>query len=232
MNKPSVEGGAPRVLAYLYGGQRTINVPSWPPDSKECFRQQGGFGIPRMKSSGTSMRRGALRLAVATCLVALGLSPPALGQQDNGALPYLRVAGNRLVDEAGAPVVLRGVSFSDPDRLEQAGQWNRAYFEAAQAWNANVVRFPVHPRAWRARGEEDYLRLLDQGIAWATDLGMYVIIDWHSIGNHRGAVRRQPRRRVLRSVQRAHALQRHARPHVVGAVQEPDRRDHLRHLRA
>ncbi len=27
-------GGAPRVLAYLYGGQGTINVPSWAPDSK------------------------------------------------------------------------------------------------------------------------------------------------------------------------------------------------------
>lgn len=27
-------GGAPRVIAYLYGGQGTINVPSWAPDSK------------------------------------------------------------------------------------------------------------------------------------------------------------------------------------------------------
>ena len=28
------DGTAPRVLAYLYGGQGTINVPSWSPDSK------------------------------------------------------------------------------------------------------------------------------------------------------------------------------------------------------
>ncbi|HEY0780604.1 MAG TPA: hypothetical protein VGD56_21790 [Gemmatirosa sp.] len=28
------DGGAPRVLAYVYGGQGTINVPSWSPDSK------------------------------------------------------------------------------------------------------------------------------------------------------------------------------------------------------
>lgn len=27
-------GGVPRVIAYLYGGQGTINVPSWSPDSK------------------------------------------------------------------------------------------------------------------------------------------------------------------------------------------------------
>jgi hypothetical protein len=29
-----LDGGAPRVLAYLYGGQGTMNVPSWSPDSK------------------------------------------------------------------------------------------------------------------------------------------------------------------------------------------------------
>jgi Tol biopolymer transport system component len=29
------EGGTPRVIAYLYGGQGTINVPSWSPDSKK-----------------------------------------------------------------------------------------------------------------------------------------------------------------------------------------------------
>jgi Tol biopolymer transport system component len=27
-------GGSPRTIAYLYGGQGTINVPSWSPDSR------------------------------------------------------------------------------------------------------------------------------------------------------------------------------------------------------
>jgi Tol biopolymer transport system component len=30
----AVSGSAPKVVAYLYGGQGTINVPSWSPDSK------------------------------------------------------------------------------------------------------------------------------------------------------------------------------------------------------
>jgi len=30
-----VSGGAPRVIAFLYGGQGTINVPSWSPDSRK-----------------------------------------------------------------------------------------------------------------------------------------------------------------------------------------------------
>jgi Tol biopolymer transport system component len=29
-----IEGGTPRVIAYVYGGQGTINVPSWSPDSR------------------------------------------------------------------------------------------------------------------------------------------------------------------------------------------------------
>lgn len=36
-------GGAPRVIAHLYGGQGTINVPSWSPDSKHiAFVSYGG----------------------------------------------------------------------------------------------------------------------------------------------------------------------------------------------
>jgi hypothetical protein len=30
-----ISGGAPKVIAYAYGGQGTINVPSWSPDSKK-----------------------------------------------------------------------------------------------------------------------------------------------------------------------------------------------------
>jgi Tol biopolymer transport system component len=30
-----LDGGTPKVLAYLYGGQGTINVPSWSPDGRQ-----------------------------------------------------------------------------------------------------------------------------------------------------------------------------------------------------
>jgi len=29
-----VAGGAPKVVGYVYGGQGTINVPSWSPDGR------------------------------------------------------------------------------------------------------------------------------------------------------------------------------------------------------
>lgn len=130
----------------------------------------------------------ALSTIVMTC-AALAQSP---GQSDQHTLPFIRVAGNHFVDENGKVFIFRGVSFSDPDRLERMGHWNKAYFEVARNWNANVVRFPVHPRAWRERGEEEYLKLLDQGIQWAAELRLYVIIDWHSIGNLRTELFQHP----------------------------------------
>ncbi|MEX0719266.1 MAG: glycoside hydrolase family 5 protein [Balneolaceae bacterium] len=113
---------------------------------------------------------------------------PATAQNIDHPLPLISVEGNRFVDENGDVYNFRGVSSSDPDRLEKAGHWNKEYFEAVKSFNANVIRFPVHPRAWRERGHEEYLNLLDDGIKWAGELGMYVIIDWHSIGNLRTEV--------------------------------------------
>lgn len=43
-----VDGGTPRVIAYLYGGQGTINTPSWSPDSKRIafVSNSGAWGAP------------------------------------------------------------------------------------------------------------------------------------------------------------------------------------------
>ena len=98
-------------------------------------------------------------------------------------LPKLQVEGKNIVNQKGEVVRLRGVSFSDPDKLERNGQWNKAYFQEAKNWGCNVVRFAVHPTALNNRGWDAYFGLMDKGIKWAEELEMYVIIDWHSIGN-------------------------------------------------
>lgn len=100
-------------------------------------------------------------------------------------LPRLAVDGNRFVNPGGETVVLRGVSFADPADLAERGVWNRKMFEKAAAWNCNLIRIPVHPTWLRREGLPQYLEWLDQSIAWAGELGMYVIIDWHTIGNPR-----------------------------------------------
>ena len=100
-------------------------------------------------------------------------------------LSRISVNENQFVNQNGDIMVFRGLNTSDPDKLETQGHWNKSYFEEIKKWGANLVRFPVHPPAWQKRGKENYLALLDDGIKWATELGLYVIIDWHSIGNLR-----------------------------------------------
>lgn len=98
-------------------------------------------------------------------------------------LSFIHVEGNRFVDEAGVAVVFRGLNVSDPARLAGQGKWTREHFEVIKSWGANIVRLPVHPSAWRANGKDKYFALIDQAVHWAGELDMYLIIDWHSIGN-------------------------------------------------
>jgi hypothetical protein len=138
---------------------------------------------------------GRIALLLPATILAAGLAfAPAAGQDRAASLPRIQVEGNRFVDPVGASVVFRGFSISDPDKLEREGQWNPALFEEARTrWNANIIRIPVHPATWRERGEEAYLALLDDGIRWAEEHSLYVIIDWHTIGNLRTELFQHPR---------------------------------------
>ncbi|HNR07273.1 MAG TPA: glycoside hydrolase family 5 protein [Saprospiraceae bacterium] len=119
-------------------------------------------------------------LVCCATLLLMGLSFEMAAQ---ASLSRIRVESNRFVNEQNETLVFRGYNTSDPDKLVYDGQWNKSYFEEIRAWGGNIVRFPVHPAAWRRQGKNNYLRLLDQGIRWAGEAGLYVIIDWHSIGN-------------------------------------------------
>ena len=100
-------------------------------------------------------------------------------------LSKISVKGNNFVTADGKVFIFRGLNTSDPDNLSRLGHWNKAYFEEMKAWGANVARFPIHPTAWRKHGKKEYMKMLDEGVQWAKELGIYVIIDWHSIGNLR-----------------------------------------------
>jgi hypothetical protein len=131
-------------------------------------------------------------LRVVFVLGVVGAAGVASGAPPANAGRALRVRGNQFVDAAEKPVVFRGVAISDPDKLEKGGRWNKRLFEEIKAWGANVVRVPVHPVAWRARGPRAYLALLDQGVGWARETGLSVMVDWHVIGNLRTELMQDP----------------------------------------
>lgn len=107
-------------------------------------------------------------------------------------LPLLAVKGNRFVDPQGNPILLRGVSIGDPTKLQGQKQWKRELFVRLQTMGVHVVRIPVHPIAWHSIGPEAYLALVDQAVEWCTELGIYIDLDWHSIGNLETGVFQDP----------------------------------------
>jgi len=140
-----------------------------------------------------SLTPGLLALNLLLASVATAQTPPAgapapfsvppAEAKASVVLPVIAVSGNHFVNPKGETVVFRGLALSDPAELLRKKQWGRHYFEKAKEWNANVVRIPVHPSAWRQLGETEYLKLLDEAVQWSGELGMHVIIDWHTIGN-------------------------------------------------
>lgn len=107
-------------------------------------------------------------------------------------LPLISVRGNRFVDPEGNTVLFRGLSISDPDKIEGQGHWSKRHFSQVKEMGARLVRIPVHPVAWRERTPEHYLALLDSAVEWCAELGLYVIIDWHSIGNLKDGLFQDP----------------------------------------
>jgi endoglucanase len=98
-------------------------------------------------------------------------------------MPLIMVKGNKFVNAKGDTILFRGVSIADPDKIDHEGHWNKLLFEKVKDMGVMLVRIPVHPVAWRERTPLKYLALLDSAVSWCTDLGVYVDIDWHSIGN-------------------------------------------------
>ena len=118
-------------------------------------------------------------------------SPPAPNPRA-ALLPRISVKGNHFVNPAGETVLLRGLAIADPDKVAAQGYWKRELFAAVKETGANLVRIPVHPIAWREHTPTNYLERLDQAVDWCTDLGLYLIIDWHSIGNLKSGMFQAP----------------------------------------
>lgn len=118
--------------------------------------------------------------------------PPPPKPNKNSLLSLIKVNGNQFVNSVGDTILFHGLAFADPDKIEAEGHWNKKLFQQMKDIGASLIRIPVHPVAWRNRTPNKYLKLLDQAVDWCTELGLYVIIDWHSIGNLKAGLFQDP----------------------------------------
>ena len=97
----------------------------------------------------------------------------------------LSVEGTSLVDESGNSVQLRGVSTHGlawfPDYV------NEDAFAQLKQWGANVVRLALYTSesgGYCTDGDrEELLALVDEGVRYALDEDLYVIVDWHILSD-------------------------------------------------
>lgn len=94
----------------------------------------------------------------------------------------LQVSGTKLTDESGNIIQLRGVSTHGISWFPDYVNYD-AFATLRDDWGANVVRIAMYPEEYNgylSGGDKDSLKqIIDNGVNYATGLGMYVIIDWH-----------------------------------------------------
>ncbi len=97
------------------------------------------------------------------------------------ALQKLRVIGTKLCDGSGKPVQLRGIStlgFRYPEYITR-----EAFESFRDEWGINTIRLAMYtdePGGYCTDGDREELkRIMIKGVELATELSMYVIVDWH-----------------------------------------------------
>lgn len=98
----------------------------------------------------------------------------------------LSVKGTRLVNSQGKTVVLKGVSTHGINWFTQ--YVNKAAFKTLRDnWGVNCIRLAMYTEEYNgycSGGNQAELRkLINNGVKYATELGMYVIIDWHILSD-------------------------------------------------
>lgn len=97
----------------------------------------------------------------------------------------LKLVGTQLCDSKGNPVQLKG-----PSTLGLV--WYPEYinietFRTVRDWGANLIRLAMYTAeedGYLTDGDQDFTKkLIDDGVKFATELGMYVIIDWHILSD-------------------------------------------------
>ena len=101
------------------------------------------------------------------------------GTAQNG---WLQVIGTQLCNEAGEPVVLRGMSSHG---LHWYGQFaSRQAIQATADWGANVFRAAMYTEEGGYLSQPEAVEArLTAAVDGAVESGMYVIIDWHILSD-------------------------------------------------
>lgn len=97
----------------------------------------------------------------------------------------LQLKGTQICAQDGTPVQLKGPSTLGlvwyPEYI------NKKAFKTIHSWGANLIRLAMYTAeedGYLTGGDQKFTKdLIDKGVKYATELGMYVIIDWHILSD-------------------------------------------------
>ena len=92
----------------------------------------------------------------------------------------LKVSGTDIVSQTGKKVQLKGVSTHGIAWFPQ--YVNKSCFHSFRKLGANTIRLALYSDPG-AGYTESWYKKVEEGVRYATELGMYVIIDWHILSD-------------------------------------------------
>lgn len=124
---------------------------------------------------------------ILTLLIVLGVCKVGIPEQKvqaAGTTPVaahgqLSVKGTQMVDQYGQPFQIRGVSTHG---LQWYANYNNkaAYQTLRDDWGANAIRLAMYVDEGGYYSDRNGMKQkVNNGVQYATELGMYAIIDWH-----------------------------------------------------
>lgn len=117
----------------------------------------------------------------------------------------LAVSGTKLVDEHGQTVELKGVSTHGIAWFPQ--YINKEAFQTMrEQWNVNCVRLALYTEEYGGyctgdkENRKNLEQLIDSGVSYAKELGMYLIIDWHVLSEKNPGVHLKEAKKFFRKM--------------------------------
>lgn len=160
----------------------------------------GGCQIPA-KSTAQEEKTAAVQVQEKTDRMT-GKGDAATPVAQHGAL---RVDGTDLVDSRGQKFQLKGVSTHGIAWFPQ--YVNKDAFQTLRdQYHANAIRLAMYCNANDGYGP-DVVKKVQEGVQYATELGMYVIIDWHLLTDGNPNRRKKAAKKFFTKMAKAYASQ-------------------------
>ena len=158
--------------------------------SQERPKRENKSEVVRM--SDVRDKRAGLKMVIISSLICclllqMSVYPVYAGSstplQTNG---QLKVKGTGIVNSSGKTVTLKGVSLHGINWFPQ--YINKSAFKTLRdQWGVNCIRLPMYTTEYNGYcsggNQSDLKKLINNGVKYATELGMYVIIDWHILSD-------------------------------------------------